>query len=127
MKITFPTDPILMLSAGVRDRVHVNLRYESSDPYAAAIIIAYAGRIATFLCGRDLLHDGLTRMVGEGRFRVTPGADTIAVAICDGLLLFARDDLTEFLRTTYLTVPAGTENRHLDWSDVDALLAGGAA
>ncbi|WP_167757039.1 SsgA family sporulation/cell division regulator [Amycolatopsis sp. CFH S0078] len=119
MKITWLAEPMVKTGA-VSYRIPVRMEYDPAyDPYAVALRFLPAGRVLTWLLARDLLRDGLSRMAGEGDVQVTPGAVTVGVHLCsdagEALAVFARDDVTQFLRSTYIEVPDGTEAGHIDW------------
>ena len=130
MKITYPLLPIV-ISGGWRTTMPVHLRYEPQrDPYAIQLVIfPGAGRApVTWLIGRDLLRDGLTRMVGDaaGDVRITPGPISVGVHLDDGatsaLIVFARDDVQSFMDLVFLQVPEGFEGRFFDWDrELEAL------
>lgn len=125
MKITYPL-LLIVMSGGWRTTMPVHLCYDSAyDPHAVALKILTPGRIITWLCGRELLRDGLTRIAGDGDIRITPGPMSIGVHLSspqgNALLVFARDDLTQFLRTVFLEVPQGAER--IDWDREMELLA----
>lgn len=126
MKVTFPTRP-----RRGRGWIDVTLRYESADPFAVAFVFPMMRRrFVVWVVDRELLRDGLSRMVGEGDIRITPGPSSIGVRLSSpagkSLLVFARDDIEMFLRTTYLAVPEGTEHKHFDLSELDQLLLEGS-
>lgn len=118
MKITWLAEPTV--KTGSRSvPVRVRLVYDPQDPYAVALRFLPEGRVVTWILARELLRDGLYRMAGEGDVRVTPGAVTVGVHLSspsgEALVVFARDDIAQFLRSTYLEVPDGSEAGRIDW------------
>ncbi|MFB9926046.1 SsgA family sporulation/cell division regulator [Amycolatopsis halotolerans] len=127
MKITWLAEPTVKTGA-VSYRLPVRMECDPAyDPYAVALRFLPAGRVVTWLVARDLLRDGLSWVAGEGDVRVTPGAVTVGVHLCSDagevLAVFARDDVTQFLRSTYIEVPDGRESARINWDDLPEVLA----
>lgn len=107
--------------------VKVELKYETSDPYAvvAAFRTGRAGWVE-WVFARDLLADGLLADAGEGDVRIRPSVDdpeTIVIELNSpsGHAMFeaSAHELAMFMDRTYDVVLPGNEPL---WCDVDAAL-----
>lgn len=108
--------------------VQVELRYDTSDPYAviAAFRTGRAGWVE-WVFSRDLLSDGLLADAGDGDVRIRPAVDNPEVVVVElsspsGHAMFeaSAEELADFLDRTYDVVLPG--NEHL-WVNVDDALA----
>jgi Streptomyces sporulation and cell division protein, SsgA len=118
-------------------RLTATLRYQPSDPYAVEATFRAGDEAISWVLGRDLLSEGLTRESGEGDVRVWPTTDVLErndprqvvllqLSSPDGRALLAApaDDVAAFLAETYEVVPPGTEGDHIDIDGVvERLLA----
>ncbi|HEX6517600.1 MAG TPA: SsgA family sporulation/cell division regulator [Nocardioidaceae bacterium] len=110
------------------------LRYDSTDPYAATIVFHFAEREISWTLARDLIVTGLYEPTGEGDVHVRPGLDEqghasvlIELSSPHGrALVQARSrDVREFVEKITETVRPGTELEYLDIdAAIDALLLG---
>jgi len=107
--------------------VQVELRYDTSDPYAvvAAFRTGRAGWVE-WVFARDLLADGLIAHAGEGDVAIRPAVDdpevvAIELSSPSGHAVFeaSAQELADFLDRTYDVVVPGNENL---WVDVDDAL-----
>jgi hypothetical protein len=102
--------------------VHVDLEYDTLDPYAVATTYHTGAGSVRWMFGRDLLADGLLAPTGEGDVRVSPAADLSMVVFeleaPDGaaVLEAPAQELAAFLDSTYDLVLAGEES---SWFDFD--------
>lgn len=121
----------LVVPEGSALPVQASLRYEPSDPYAVHVVFHAGdepGAEVSWSFARQLLVDGLTEPSGMGDVRVWPWLGdegpvaALALSSPDGHALFEvpRQDLENFLASTYMQVPLGGEGEHLD---LDATLA----
>lgn len=119
----------LVLGPHQSEGIHAKLRYLCHDPYAVYLSFPAAvgldGEAVEWIFARDLLDDGLYEPTGDGDVRLwpcPPGRVMIEFESPHGMatIEFAAADVHEFLRGSYLAVPAGEESRHVD---LDAELA----
>ena len=118
-------------------RLTATLRYQPSDPYAVEATFRAGDEAISWVLGRDLLGEGLTRVSGEGDVRVWPTTDVgergeqtavvmLQLSSPDGRALLAAParDVQAFLEQTYMVVEPGSEAEHLDVDGVvERLLA----
>ena len=118
-------------------RLTATLRYQPTDPYAVEATFRAGDEAISWVLGRDLLAEGLTRVSGEGDVRVWPTVDSVEhgaqtrvimlqLTSPDGRALLAApaEDVAAFLAETYQVVTPGTEGDHIDIDGVlDRLLA----
>ena len=131
LRLVVPGSPALPVLASIT--------YDAADPYAVQVTFHTGGERGTveWRFARQLLTDGVTRLVGEGDVRVWPTRSGGAAAVClslsspSGEALFEASltELVEFLTRSYAAVPTGSEGDYLDldaelalllWSDGDA-------
>jgi Streptomyces sporulation and cell division protein, SsgA len=102
--------------------VPVELRYDSSDPYAVHATFRTGGDHVSWVFARELLADGLRYPSGEGDVRVWParerggGVVFVGLSSPDGaaLLEAPASSLLVFRKRTYAAVAHGAESAHLD-------------
>src|SRR3954467_6938689 len=97
-------------------RIPVELRYETSDPYAVRLTFHLPGDApVTWAFGRELLVDGVGRPCGDGDVHITP-ADTegfgdvlirLQVGVDQALFRCGTAPLLAFLDRTDRLVPLG--------------------
>lgn len=119
-----------LLVPGASLPVRAGLRYHVSDPYAMTVEFRTSEEPVVWTFARQLLTEGVTRMVGDGDVKVWPSRDggerlvCIALSSPSGRALFEAPlgDVVTFLTRTYELVPTGTEGDHLDLDSELALL-----
>jgi hypothetical protein len=115
----------LVVAEGVDRPVMLDLSYDRADPYAVSLTFHMCtDATVRWVVGRDLLLDGLEKLVGVGDIQVWPSprpwAGRVHIALCpcpkQGAVVVTASAraLEAFLRRTLAMVPAGTEGRHLD-------------
>jgi hypothetical protein len=114
--------------------VEAELRYDTADPYAVAIVFMALGREVVWVFGRDLLLHGVSEPVGDGDVQVLPSIDAdgraqvlISLTAPTGqALVEARSrDVHDFLALTAQAVWPGTEGDRLSADDaIAAILVG---
>ena len=117
-----------LLVPGASLPVRAGMRYDVSDPYAVNVEFKTGEEPVVWTFARQLLTDGVARMVGDGDVKVWPSRDNgehlvcIALSSPSGRALFEvpLGDVVGFLTRTYELVPTGLECQHLD---LDAELA----
>lgn len=124
----------LLSPDGVHD-LDLELRYDSSCPYAVTATFTVHGRAVSWVFGRDLLREGLNEPVGSGDVHVRPYLDDAgrAAVLLElrspqgvGLVVMRARDVQPFVARTTEAVRPGTESRHLDIdAALRAVLAGG--
>jgi hypothetical protein len=109
------------------DRMEVELRYDTTDPYAVlALFEPAAADPVSWIFSRELLASGMGEPVGAGDVRIEPAVfdseSTCLVLVSPSgtaRLELSSKQLTAFLDATYAVVPTGEEQ---DWLDVDVEL-----
>lgn len=107
---------------GATAPVETELLYQADDPFAVTMKFHAGGAVATWIMGRDLLAEGLSRPSGRGDVRLRPNAGRTLVLelVSDRHVTVFRlpaATLRKFLDATYRLVPPGTEH-----FDADAFL-----
>ena len=119
--------------------VLASITYDAADPFAVLVTFHTGGERGTveWRFARQLLTDGVTRLVGEGDVKVWPtrseGAAAVCLSLCspsgEALFEVSLTELVEFLTRSYAAVPTGSEHEYLDidaelalllWTDGDA-------
>jgi hypothetical protein len=106
----------------------VRFCYETDDPFAVRLTIAFGDERITWTFCRQLLTLGTTTAVGRGDVIVAPALEDDQVLIGllppagSAILSIGRDAIETFLDATYRLVPEGSEPEHLDIDDVLAQL-----
>ncbi|WP_431780533.1 SsgA family sporulation/cell division regulator [Streptomyces chumphonensis] len=115
-------------------RIPVELVYEPDDPYAVRFTFGLPGdEPVTWVFGRELLVDGVSRPAGEGDVHIAPVADEsladvhirLQVGPESALLRVSAPPLVAFLDRTDRVVPLGQEPACADIdAELDRILAG---
>jgi hypothetical protein len=102
------------------------ISFHVDEPFAVKVAFrTERGRWIEWTFARDLLVTGLTEPSGLGDVRVRPDLDeamlTLEIESPDGYASFQleRDDVQNFIDSTFELVPLGTESEYFD---VDALI-----
>ncbi|MCX4882052.1 MULTISPECIES: SsgA family sporulation/cell division regulator [unclassified Streptomyces] len=126
-----------LVSEELSFRIPVELRYETSDPYAVRLTFHLPGDApVTWAFGRELLIDGVNRPSGDGDVRVSPvEPDSLTEVLIrlqvgrdQALFRSSTAPLIAFLDRTDKLVPLGQEgslkdfDAHLDEA-LDRILA----
>ncbi|MCR3753618.1 MULTISPECIES: SsgA family sporulation/cell division regulator [Lentzea] len=103
--------------------VETELLYRSEDPFAVTMRFRAGGSVATWVMGRDLLAEGMSRRAGDGDVRLRPHSSRVLVLelVSDRHMTVFRvpaGTLRKFLAATDRLVPRGTEH-----FDADAFLS----
>lgn len=115
----------LVVAEGVDRPVMLDLSYDRADPYAVSLTFHMCtDATVRWVVGRELLLDGLEKLVGVGDIQVWPSrhpwAGKVHIALCPCprreavVVTVPARALEAFLRRTLAIVPAGTEECHLD-------------
>ncbi|KJK46528.1 hypothetical protein UK23_23305 [Lentzea aerocolonigenes] len=99
---------------GTVEPMNVDLQYRSDDPHAVTMRFQTRDQESTWVCGRELLSDGLLSPAGIGDVRLRPDhGDVLVLELFteDSHAVFhlSADELGRFLDSTYAVVPAGRE------------------
>ncbi|MEU0882447.1 SsgA family sporulation/cell division regulator [Lentzea sp. NPDC005914] len=99
---------------GTVEPMNVDLQYRSDDPHAVTMRFHARDQESTWLCGRELLSDGILSPAGVGDVRLRPDhGDVLVLELFteDSHAVFhlSADELHRFLESTYAVVPAGRE------------------
>jgi hypothetical protein len=107
---------------GVRE-VDLELRYDSSSPYAVTATFQVDHRRVSWVFARDLLRVGVTEPTGNGDVHVRPHVDDAdrAGVLLElwspqgiGLVVLPASEVLPFMARTTEAVEPGTESRYLD-------------
>ena len=120
--IDSPTLDAFVVGEGSWGPASIRLHYDAMDPYAVSLTVMDVAPCAwTF--GRELLLDGIIDFAGEGDVVICPAEDSdellIEMRAADSHLVVrvGRDQVWDFLESTCLIVPPGTECRFLNIDD----------
>jgi len=117
-----------LLTADTRVEVPTTVSYTSRDPYALSLAFhLMEPRPVVWRLDRETVLTGSHTPAGSGDVRVEPAEDGkvllrlgpaghCASVLCD------RDRLTGLVHDSYVLVPPGTEERHIDWRPLLACL-----
>ncbi|MFK3733780.1 SsgA family sporulation/cell division regulator [Streptomyces sp. NPDC088090] len=117
------TQPMAMdlLGPDTAVRIDTSAGYHSRDPHALSIAFHLLGEESVvWRLDREMVLAGSLRPTGEGEVHLAPAPDGKlllrlgavghrATIRCD------REELARFVRDTFVLVPQGTEERHIDW------------
>ncbi|MEU7638647.1 MULTISPECIES: SsgA family sporulation/cell division regulator [unclassified Streptomyces] len=107
-----------LVSEELAFRIPVELEFDSADPYAVRLTFDLPGDVpVTWVFGRELLLDGLSRPAGEGDVRVEPSSPehlsdvyiSLQVGAERALFRASAPPLIAFLDRTDRIVPLGKE------------------
>lgn len=87
---------------GAAAPVETEMLYEADDPFAVTMNFRSGGAVATWIMGRDLLWEGLSRPAGKGDVRLRPSGRVVVL------------ELASYRSVTEFRVPASTLRRFLD-------------
>ncbi|MEU2546962.1 SsgA family sporulation/cell division regulator [Streptomyces roseolus] len=120
--------PMELLTPDAAIRVETTVGYDSRDPHALSIAFHLLGEDeVVWRFDREMILTGSLRPTGDGEIQLRPDPD-------GGLLLLLgpsgqravvrceQDALGRFVRETFVLVPQGTEERHIDWGPLFASL-----
>ncbi|MFB7353118.1 SsgA family sporulation/cell division regulator [Streptomyces gardneri] len=124
------TRPMAMelLTPDVTVRIDTTVGYDSRAPHALSIAFHLPGADpVVWRVDREMILTGSLRPTGDGEFRLRPDPDgglllrlgptgQRAVVRCE------QEALGRFVRDTFVLVPQGTEERHIDWGPLLASL-----
>ncbi|MFD0366729.1 SsgA family sporulation/cell division regulator [Streptomyces sp. NPDC059071] len=124
------TRPMAMalLTPDMTFRIDTVVGYDSRDPHALTIAFHLLGEDpVVWRVDREMILTGSLRPTGDGEIRLRPDPDgglllrlgptgQRAVVRCE------REALGRFVRDTFVLVPQGTEERHIDWGPLLASL-----
>ncbi|MFE7551031.1 SsgA family sporulation/cell division regulator [Streptomyces gardneri] len=124
------TRPMAMelLTPDMTVRIDTTVGYDSRAPHALSIAFHLLGADpVVWRVDREMILTGSLRPTGDGEFRLRPGPDgglllrlgptgRRAVVRCE------QEALGRFVRDTFVLVPQGTEERHIDWGPLLASL-----
>lgn len=128
--VTADLDLRLVVPGSTALPVLASITYDAADPYAVQVTFHTGGERGTveWRFARQLLTDGVTRLVGEGDVKVWPTRSEGRAVVClslsspsgEALFEVSLPELVEFLTRSYAAVPTGAEG---DYVDIDAELA----
>ncbi|MFJ5830747.1 SsgA family sporulation/cell division regulator [Streptomyces sp. NPDC093089] len=117
-----------LLTPDTEVRIDTTVGYDSRDPHALSIAFHVLGEDpVVWRVDREMILTGSLQPTGDGEIRLRPAPD-------GGLLLLlgpagrravvrcGQEELGRFLRDTFVLVPRGTEERHIDWEPLLASL-----
>ncbi|WEH39213.1 SsgA family sporulation/cell division regulator [Streptomyces sp. AM 2-1-1] len=107
--------------------VLIKLRYERDDPLAVEFVFhGPAGVMARWRFSRDLLLEGMDRIVGQGEVMIWPSAKNapdralflrLGLEERQALLTVRRSPVQHWLSRTLTAVPVGQEMAEVDWDE----------
>ncbi|MEU3608727.1 SsgA family sporulation/cell division regulator [Streptomyces sp. NPDC035033] len=124
------TRPMAMdlLTPDATVRIDTTVGYDSRDPHALSIAFHLLGEDpVVWRADREMVLTGSLQPVGDGEIQLRPApegglllrlgpAGQRAVVRCE------QEALARFVRDTFVLVPQGTEERHIDWGPLLASL-----
>ncbi|MFI0988433.1 SsgA family sporulation/cell division regulator [Streptomyces exfoliatus] len=124
------TQPITMelLTPDAAAPIDTTVGYDSRDPHALSIAFHLPGEDpVVWRVDREMVLTGSLQPTGDGEIRLRPAphgglllrlgpAGRRAVVRCE------QEALVRFVRDTFVLVPQGTEERHIDWGPLLASL-----
>ncbi|MET9678504.1 SsgA family sporulation/cell division regulator [Streptomyces sp. NPDC006482] len=117
-----------LLTPDVAVRIDTTVGYDSRDPHAVCMAFHLFGEDpVVWRVDREMILTGSRRPTGDGEIRLRPAphgglllrlgpAGQRAVVRCE------QEALGRFVRDTFVLVPQGTEERHIDWGPLLASL-----
>ncbi|WP_079042141.1 SsgA family sporulation/cell division regulator [Streptomyces aureus] len=117
------TQPMAMelLTPDAAVPIETTISYTSRDPHALSIVFHLLGDApVVWRVDREMVITGSLTPTGAGEVHLRPGPDGglllrlgpaghCAMVRCD------QDGLARLVRDTFVLVPQGTEERHIDW------------
>lgn len=103
MRVASRTVLDFVRSDGSTAPVETEMLYRSEDPFAVTMRFHVRDSVTTWVMGRDLLTEGLSRKAGDGDVRLRPHSSRVLVL-----------ELVSDRHRTVLRVPAGTLRKFLD-------------
>ncbi|MFE9045579.1 SsgA family sporulation/cell division regulator [Streptomyces sp. NPDC012421] len=124
------TQPMAMelLTADAAVRVDTTVGYDSRDPHALSIAFHLLGEDAVvWRVDREMVLTGSLRPTGDGDVLLRPapdGALLLSLGPAGGRAVVSCDQeaLARLVRETFVLVPQGTEEHHIDWGPLLASL-----
>ncbi|MFE5913996.1 SsgA family sporulation/cell division regulator [Streptomyces wedmorensis] len=124
------TRPMAMelLTPDAAVRIDTTVGYDSRDPHALSIAFHLLGEVpVVWRVDREMILTGSLRPAGDGEVRLRPAPDgglllRLGRAGRRAVVRCEQEALGRFVRDTFVLVPQGTEERHLDWGPLLASL-----
>ncbi|MGW8359325.1 SsgA family sporulation/cell division regulator [Streptomyces wedmorensis] len=124
------TRPMAMelLTPDAAVRIDTTVGYDSRDPHALSIAFHLLGEVpVVWRVDREMILTGSLRPAGDGEVRLRPAPDgglllRLGRAGQRAVVRCEQETLGRFVRDTFVLVPQGTEERHLDWGPLLASL-----
>lgn len=124
------TQPMAMdlLTPDVAVRIDTTVGYDSRDAHALSIAFHLFGEDpVVWRVDREMILTGSLKPTGDGEIRLRPALDgglllRLGPAGQRAVVRCEQEALGRFVRDTFLLVPQGTEERHIDWGPLLASL-----
>ncbi|WP_314617409.1 SsgA family sporulation/cell division regulator [Streptomyces stackebrandtii] len=124
------TQPMAMelLTPDVAVRIDTTVGYDSRDPHALSIAFhLLAEDPVVWRVDREMILIGSLQPTGDGAIRLRPAPDgglllRLGSAGQCAVVRCGQETLGRFVRDTFVLVPQGTEERHIDWGPLLASL-----
>ncbi|MFF9150079.1 SsgA family sporulation/cell division regulator [Streptomyces sp. NPDC014861] len=124
------TQPMAMelLTADLAVRVDTTVGYDSRDPHALSVAFHLLGEEpVVWRVDREMVLTGSLRPTGDGEVQLCPapgGGLLLSLGPAGGraVVRCEQEALARVVRETFVLVPQGTEERHLDWGPLLASL-----
>ncbi|GHJ93488.1 MULTISPECIES: SsgA family sporulation/cell division regulator [Streptomyces] len=124
------TQPMVMELVGPDAvvRIDTSVGYHSRDPHALTIAFHLLGEESVvWRLDREMVLAGALGPTGEGEVHLRPAPDGALLLLLGGAghratVRCDQEELARFVRGTFVLVPQGTEERHIDWRPLLASL-----
>ncbi|MEV6203562.1 SsgA family sporulation/cell division regulator [Streptomyces sp. NPDC051771] len=120
--------PMELVTPDAEIRIDTTVGYDSRDPHALSLAFHLLGEDpVVWRVDREMVLTGSLRPTGDGEVRLGPAPDgglllRLGPAGQRALVRCDQDALGRFVRDTFVLVPQGTEERHIDWGPLLAAL-----
>ena len=126
------TQPMVMELVGPDAvvRIDTSVGYHSRDPHALSIVFhLLSEESVVWRLDREMVLAGALGPTGEGEVHLRPAPDGELLLLLGGAgqratIRCDQEELARFVRGTFVLVPHGTEERHIDWRPLLASLRG---
>ncbi|MFC9589347.1 SsgA family sporulation/cell division regulator [Streptomyces sp. NPDC056944] len=122
--------PMELLTADLPVRIETTVRYTSRDPHTLSIVFHLPGADpVVWRLDREMVLVGCLTATGEGEVQLGPAPDgkvilRLGPAGHRATVRCEQDALARLVRETFVLVPQGTEEGHIDWQPLLATLRG---
>ncbi|WP_052499430.1 SsgA family sporulation/cell division regulator [Streptomyces vietnamensis] len=110
-----------LFTADAAVRIDTTVGYDSRDPHALSIAFHLLGEDpVVWRVDREMILAGSLGPTGDGEVRIRPTPDgglllRLGPAAECAVVRCEQEAIGRFVRETFVLVPQGTEERHIDW------------